>query len=183
MRRGVTLTMSVATAAVIGLGLRAGAQPASSSERPLASSPSAAAGKPPSSRRPARSADRRQPAVKPRPSTVKPPKPTAKQTPASRPSAAVVTVRGDLVSTAYGPVRVQLTVKGGQITAAHAVDHPQGDGQTQQINNYAVPLLDQETLAAQSARIDTVSGATFTSSGYRQSLQSALDAAHRKGAL
>jgi uncharacterized protein with FMN-binding domain len=78
---------------------------------------------------------------------------------------------------------VQITVKGGQITEARAIVHPQGDSTTEQINGYAVPVLDQEVIAAHGAHIDTVSGATFTSEGYRQSLQSALDAAHRAGAL
>lgn len=93
-----------------------------------------------------------------------------------------VVVTGGVVDTQYGPVQVEVTVRGGRITAAHALQHPSGDGQTDQINAYAVPQLDQETMAAQSAHIDTVSGATFTSEGYRQSLQSALDAAHQAGA-
>jgi uncharacterized protein with FMN-binding domain len=93
-----------------------------------------------------------------------------------------VTVAGDLVQTQYGPVRVEISMRGGRITRAHTLARPSGDGQTDSINGYAVPQLDQETLAAQSAQIDTVSGATFTSEGYRQSLQSALDAAHRAGA-
>jgi uncharacterized protein with FMN-binding domain len=93
-----------------------------------------------------------------------------------------VTVAGDLVQTQYGPVQVEVTLRSGQITRARALARPSGDGQTDAINSYAIPQLIQETLAAQSARIDTVSGATFTSGGYRQSLQSALDAAHRAGA-
>jgi uncharacterized protein with FMN-binding domain len=93
-----------------------------------------------------------------------------------------VTVAGDVVQTQYGPVQVEITLRSGQITRARALARPSGDGQTDAINSYAVPQLGQETLAAQSARIDTVSGATFTSEGYRQSLQSALDAAHRAGA-
>lgn len=97
------------------------------------------------------------------------------------PTAAVV-VAGGVVDTQYGPVQVEISVRGGRITKAHTLQHPSGDGQTDQINGYAVPQLNQETMAAQSAQIDTVSGATFTSEGYRQSLQSALDAAHRAGA-
>jgi uncharacterized protein with FMN-binding domain len=72
-------------------------------------------------------------------------------------------------------------MQGGRIIRAQAVDHPQGGGRTQEINDYAIPVLDQEAVAAQSSQIDTVSGATFTSGGYRQSLQSALDAAHKAG--
>jgi uncharacterized protein with FMN-binding domain len=93
-----------------------------------------------------------------------------------------VTVAGDVVQTEYGPVQVEVSLQSARITRARALARPSGDGQTDAINGYAVPQLDQETLAAQSARIDTVSGATFTSEGYRQSLQSALDAAHRAGA-
>jgi uncharacterized protein with FMN-binding domain len=92
-----------------------------------------------------------------------------------------VTVRGGVVNTDYGPVQVEITIRGGRITKARAVMHPSG-GQSDSINGYAVPHLDQEAVAAQSAQIDTVSGATFTSEGYRQSLQSALDAAHQAGA-
>jgi uncharacterized protein with FMN-binding domain len=93
-----------------------------------------------------------------------------------------VTVAGGLVQTQYGPVQVEITMRSGQITRARALAQPSGDSETDAINRDAIPQLVQETLAAQSARIDTVSGATFTSGGYRQSLQSALDAAHRAGA-
>jgi uncharacterized protein with FMN-binding domain len=85
---------------------------------------------------------------------------------------------GGVVDTQYGPVQVEITVRGGRIVKAHTLQHPSGDGQTDRINGYAVPQLDQEAMSAQSAQIDTVSGATFTSEGYRRSLQSALDAAH-----
>jgi uncharacterized protein with FMN-binding domain len=87
-------------------------------------------------------------------------------------------VNGASEDTAYGPVQVQLKVRAGRIVAATAIDYPQGSGTDQQINSYAIPLLQQETVQAQSVHIDTVSGATYTSDGYRQSLQAALDAAH-----
>ena len=93
-----------------------------------------------------------------------------------------MTVAGVVVQTEYGPVQVGISVRTGGSPEPHALAKPGGDGQTDAINSYAVPQLDKETLAAQSARIDTVSGATFTSDGYRQSLQSALDLAHRAGA-
>lgn len=92
-------------------------------------------------------------------------------------------MNGQAADTQYGPVQVQITVSGGRITRADAIDYPQGGGRDQEINSQAVPQLDQETLQAQSAQIDTVSGATYTSDGYRQSLQSALDAAHQAGLL
>ena len=65
----------------------------------------------------------------------------------------------------------------GKLVAADAVVYPQNDPRDEQINAYAIPELDKEALAAGSARIDTVSGATYTSEGYVQSLQSALDQA------
>ncbi|MFD8568110.1 FMN-binding protein [Streptomyces sp. NPDC059639] len=85
------------------------------------------------------------------------------------------TVTGDTVQTRYGPVQVELTLSGSKITAARAVQTPANEPRSRQINASAVPTLIQETLDAQSARIDTVSGATFTSEGYISSLQSALD--------
>jgi uncharacterized protein with FMN-binding domain len=85
-------------------------------------------------------------------------------------------VTGDTVGTQYGPVQVRLTVSGGRIVTAEAVRAPSG-GRSTEINGSAVPRLNQEAVAAQSARIDAVSGATYTSEGYRKSLQSALDRA------
>ncbi|ARP69354.1 FMN-binding protein [Streptomyces pluripotens] len=87
------------------------------------------------------------------------------------------TVTGDTVQTRWGPVQVRVTIKSGKLTDVTAVAYPQGNPRDQQINNYALPQLRREALAAQSAQIDTVSGATYTSGGYRQSLQSALDSA------
>ena len=75
----------------------------------------------------------------------------------------------------YGDVVVQITVQGDRISDAQAPTYPTDRRQSQQINQGAIPQLDQETVQAQSANIDTVSGATCTSDGYRQSLQSALD--------
>jgi uncharacterized protein with FMN-binding domain len=70
---------------------------------------------------------------------------------------------------------VQITVNGNRITDAGAPAYPQDRRQSQQINQGAIPELDAETIQAQSANIDTVSGATCTSDGYRSSLQSAID--------
>jgi uncharacterized protein with FMN-binding domain len=69
-------------------------------------------------------------------------------------------------------------VTGGKITDVTAVQYPNGNGRDQQINSYALPVLAQEALSAQSAQIDHVSGATVTSDGYVQSLQSAIDQAN-----
>ncbi|MEW2400200.1 FMN-binding protein [Streptomyces sp. NPDC046862] len=87
------------------------------------------------------------------------------------------TVTGEAAQTRYGPVQVRVTVKNGRITDATAVTYPQENPRDQQINGYAIPRLRSESLTAQSADVDTVSGATYTSEGYRQSLQSALDQA------
>jgi uncharacterized protein with FMN-binding domain len=164
MKRSVVTAMSAATVAVVGLSLRSSAQPAASPDP----GPSVAV--------------KQQGVVKARPARPSRKKSTGRTTPSPTPTATrTVTVNGDLVDTDYGPIRVQLTMQGGRIIRAQAVDHPQGGGRTQEINDYAIPVLDQEAVAAQSSQIDTVSGATFTSGGYRQSLQSALDAAHKAG--
>ncbi len=87
-------------------------------------------------------------------------------------------VTGPTVNTQWGPVQVQLTVDGGgTITDVSVLKYPNGNGRDVQIANYALPRLIQSTLNAQSANIDMVSGATFTSYGYVQSLQGAIDQA------
>jgi uncharacterized protein with FMN-binding domain len=88
------------------------------------------------------------------------------------------TVTGDTARTRWGPVQVQITVSAGRITAVEAVQYPNGNGRDQEINSYALPLLARAAVAAQTADIDLVSGATVTSDGYVQSLQSAIDKAH-----
>ncbi len=87
------------------------------------------------------------------------------------------TVTGEVAQTEWGPVQVELTVSGDQLTNVSVVQYPNGNGRDQEINSYALPVLVQETIDAQSAQIDMVSGATVTSTGYLQSLQSALDQA------
>ena len=89
------------------------------------------------------------------------------------------TFTGNSANTRYGPVKVRITVSGGRISAVDIVDVPQGNPRDVEINNFAVPVLQNETLSTQSAQIDFVSGATFTSDGYTRSLQSALDKAKR----
>ena len=92
-------------------------------------------------------------------------------------TAAGQTVTGSVAQTRWGPVQVQLTVSGGKVTAVNVLQYPNGNGRDQEINSYALPVLVQETISAQSANIDMVSGATVTSNGYLTSLQSALDQA------
>ncbi|MFB6641782.1 FMN-binding protein, partial [Streptomyces chartreusis] len=86
------------------------------------------------------------------------------------------TVTGSVAQTQYGAVQVRITVSGGKITQAETVQAPKG-GQSDQITANAVPKLNQAAVTAGSADIDAVSGATYTSAGYKESLQSALDQA------
>ena len=79
--------------------------------------------------------------------------------------------------TQWGPVQVQLGVSGSTITNVTILQYPNSNGRDVQIANYSLPRLIQETLQAQSASISMVSGATYTSNGYKESLQSALDQA------
>jgi uncharacterized protein with FMN-binding domain len=85
---------------------------------------------------------------------------------------------GTVAQTRWGPVQVRIIVQNGRITDVQALQVPAGNARDREINNRAVPVLRREALAAQSADIDTVSGATVTSEGYRQSLQAAIDNAH-----
>ena len=93
-------------------------------------------------------------------------------------SSASKTYAGSVAQTRWGPVQVSITVTNGKITDLAVPVYPNGNGRDQEINAYALPILRAETLSAQNAHIDTVSGATVTSDGYLQSLQAALDAAH-----
>ncbi len=92
-------------------------------------------------------------------------------------STAASTVTGDSVGTPYGPVQVRVAVDGSTITDVTVLQYPDQDGHSVQINQYALPQLINETLDAQGSGISMVSGATYTSQGYLQSLQSALDQA------
>jgi uncharacterized protein with FMN-binding domain len=74
-------------------------------------------------------------------------------------------------------VQVEITTSGGKISDVEVVEYPDNNPRDQEINSYALPILVQETLDAQGADIDMVSGATVTSGGYVQSLQAALDQA------
>ncbi|WP_458244493.1 FMN-binding protein [Streptomyces sp. MAI_2237] len=153
------------------LTARASASPsASAHSAPASASPSKTPGKkrtPSSSARPSHTAS----AAPTRTSSA----PSAPKTTSAAPTTRTVT--GTTAQTKYGPVQVRITLTGGRITAASAVQYPDETARSKDINATAVPQLNQETLQAQCARIDTVSGATYTSAGYKQSLQSALDKA------
>jgi uncharacterized protein with FMN-binding domain len=84
-------------------------------------------------------------------------------------------VTGHVASTAYGPVQIQLIMRSGKIIKVAVLQQPTNTVNDVQIGRAAFPRLISETLTAQSAKIDAVSGASYTSAGYIQSLQSALD--------
>lgn len=101
--------------------------------------------------------------------------------PASTPAAqsgakgGTVTVVGSTVQTPYGPLQLSVTFNGAKIADVQALQYPSWHGESVRINQYAIPQLTQEAVAANSANINGVSGATFTSEAYVQSLQAAID--------
>ena len=107
------------------------------------------------------------------------PTPTATATATPRPASGLKSgsFTGQTYTNPYGNVQVQVVISGGKITSVKTIQYPNGHQQSVFINSQALPLLEQEVLQAQSARINIIGGATFTSQGYAQSVQSALDAA------
>ncbi|MFC7277692.1 FMN-binding protein [Paractinoplanes rhizophilus] len=96
----------------------------------------------------------------------------------SAPTGRILTVDGSVARTRWGPVQVEVKIQNHKIIDVRALRHPDGNDRDTEINAYALPQLRAEVLAAQSAKVDAVSGATVTSGGYLKSLQAALDAAH-----
>ena len=82
---------------------------------------------------------------------------------------------GQAVQIPFGTVQVQVTLQNGKITDVQTLQMPGDQRRTQEISAYAAPQLRSEVLQAQTAQVNTISGATYTSDGYLQSLQSALD--------
>jgi uncharacterized protein with FMN-binding domain len=104
--------------------------------------------------------------------------PTVTHSPSSRAgTSAGKTVTGEVVPTRYGNVQVQVNVSGGKLTAIQPLQLPFNEPKSAQISTYAEPLLRASGLSKQSADVDAVSGATYTTDGYRTALQSALDKA------
>ncbi|HET6296655.1 MAG TPA: FMN-binding protein [Kribbella sp.] len=177
MRRPIAVVMSAISIGVIGFSLRASEQTGSSAAQGVvqpgvvqpSASPSAESSAAPDS------STNGTPSASPTPHV----SPSAR--PGKSPAPTTVKVNGAAADTDYGPVQVQLSMRGSKILSATAIAYPQGSNRDQAINSYAIPILQQDTLAKQSANVDTVSGATYTSEGYRQSLQSALDAANQAG--
>lgn len=155
--RGTALFAGILTAMALTVGLRLYAEPlAAASTAPAHTAPPAATGTPQSA----------------------PPAAPAASAPAAAPAAPATsstTVNGSTVQTPYGPLQVAVTFSGTKITAVNELQAPTG-GRSDRINSGARPILEQEVLASQSARIDTVSGATYTTQAYAQSVQSAIDA-------
>ncbi|MFB7763723.1 FMN-binding protein [Streptomyces xiamenensis] len=87
------------------------------------------------------------------------------------------TFTGKSIDTPFGPVQVAVTLDQGRITEVQALRTPGGDPRSEAIAAESVPRLTQEVLRAQSVHVDAVSGASYTSQGYLDSLQSALDQA------
>ena len=90
-------------------------------------------------------------------------------------------VNGAVARTRWGPLQVQVQITSRRIVDVRVLQQPNGNRTDAEINSYALPQLREQVLQAQSANVDGVSGATVTSDGYRQSLQSALDTAHFTG--
>jgi uncharacterized protein with FMN-binding domain len=124
-------------------------------------------------------------AAAPRTPSTRSPATTTPSTPkasGSGSSSATRTVTGDAIATPYGNAQVRVTIKDGRITDVQALQLQGNDPKSVQISGSAEPLLRQSALTRQSAAIDAVSGATFTSASYEASLQSALDKAGFKAA-
>jgi uncharacterized protein with FMN-binding domain len=109
--------------------------------------------------------------------TATPMKPKATASAGSGGMTGTRTVTGAVETTMYGPMQVKVTLDGTKITNVAVVQQTNDGQESTQIDSFSIPKLTAETLTAQSARIDTVSGATSTSDGYIGSLQSALDMA------
>jgi uncharacterized protein with FMN-binding domain len=156
---GVVLTLSFRTPPPSSLNTAAAPPPSSSSSISVATPSTTPSGAPPSG------------GSTPAPTT----------TPSSSPAAATGLKNGSFTGQTftnfYGPVQVQLVIVGGKITDVKVVQSPSDNPQSAYIASVALPYLRQEVLQAQSANINAVSGATFDSQAYVQSVQSALDSA------
>jgi len=152
------------TSGPTGLAALPGKAPASSAATPVATK-SAAPNKTPANAKPTKKAT---------PSQTQSAAPQPAQTTPAASSGASGTFDGNTAQTRWGPVQVRLVVKDGKIIAASALQSPSGDSRSRSISAQAIPYLVQETLAAQSAQISGVGGASYTSNGWYTSLQSAL---------
>ena len=106
-----------------------------------------------------------------------PPGPGTATTTTAQGASGTRTINGDAFSNRYGDVQVAVVLNGNTIVDVEALQLPFDRARSQEISTQAAPLLRDEVLQAQSAQIDTIGGATYTSDSYAQSLQSALDRA------
>ena len=111
------------------------------------------------------------------PGATTPPNATTQPTAAATPASGTQTVTGPAVSYFYGTAQVKVTIQNGHITDVTALQLP-NEGRSGRISQIVEPMLRSEVLSAQSAQINLISGATYTSDAYAQSLQAALDQAH-----
>lgn len=169
MRKATSVIMGVAGASAIGASWAAGLTPKHDTVSGVTLSAPPAAGRSTDAstgRRPARG-----PASSPQ----------AHERPGAKASSAVPrsrTVDGGVAHTQYGDVQVSITVVGSRIADVTPLHLTDSSRHSVRISAQAAPVLRSEALRRQSAQIDMVSGATYTSDAYRQSLQSAIDAAH-----
>ena len=96
---------------------------------------------------------------------------------ASTDCSTATTYKGPVVDTRWGPVQVTADVAGGKVCSADALQYPDGDGRSQMISQYSVPLLNEQAVA-HNGEISGVSGASYTSQGYARSMQALLQSAH-----
>ena len=127
-------------------------------------------------------------AVRPRPADLPPPRTRAaepagevRRVSARRPSrpGPVRTADGPVITTPFSVIAVRVTLTGDELTKVETVALSGADARTKAINDRAEPILREEALRAGSAKIDVVSGATYTSESYKESLQAAIDRARR----
>jgi uncharacterized protein with FMN-binding domain len=111
------------------------------------------------------------------PSTTTPTSRSTAAQSATTPTGATGAFEGSVVQTRYGPMQVSVTIDNGTITDVTPLQLTNDGQRSVLISNQAAPILRAEVLAAQSSSVANVSGATYTTQGYRQSLQAALDAA------
>ena len=167
-------TTSAATITAAGTPTTGEATDEATDETTAASTPSAKATPTPSAKASAKASA--SPKASAKASAKASPTPKAAVTKAA-PAGVSGTFNGATAQTQFGPVQVQIVVKNNTIVSANAIQYPTGNSRDVMIASYAVPVLNSEAVQAQSANIAMVSGATYTSNGYLQSLQSALNQA------
>lgn len=172
MRKATSIIVGVASVTAIGASWAAGLAPKHDAVGGVTLSA------PPSAGRSTTDAPRTSSRAKPATHTPQRAHSGTSSTPSATPKASSRTVDGGVAHTQYGDVQVRITVVGRRITDVTALHLTDSSRHSVRISAQAAPVLRSEALAKQSAQIDMVSGATYTSDAYQQSLQSAIDAAH-----